>query len=178
MVACYTTMRDRIASSNNARDIDGIQQSYKNFTCNGKPAVDGYQKVNTTTGAATAVAAEPAIALTECQNTTSTWVSAAFVHNWTAQLRSNVMAGWASVDPGSIARAASATTQKATFTAIGTNLIFSPTKDFDIGIEVLYNRANVKQTDTLGCLNAAKATAGCSASGDNVFTRIRLERTF
>ena len=166
------------ASSNNARDIDGIQQSYKNFTCNGKPAVDGYQKVNTTTGAATAVAAEPAIALTECQNTTSTWVSAAFVHTWTAQLRSNVMAGWASVDPGSIARAASATTQKATFTAIGTNLIFSPTKDFDIGIEVLYNRANVKQTDTLGCLNAAKATAGCSASGDNVFTRIRLERTF
>ena len=148
------------ASSSNARDIDGIGQSYKNFSCN--------------------------LATGECQNTNSTWVSGAFVHNWTAQLRSNVMAGWASVDPGSIATSlatGSATTQKASFTSVGTNLIWSPVKDFDIGVEVLYNRANVKQTEGLGCLkvNAAgvsTATAGCSASGDNVFTRIRLERTF
>jgi hypothetical protein len=74
-------------------------------------------------------------------------------------------------------RAAASTTQKATFTSVGTNLIWSPTKDFDIGVEVLYNRANVKETAGLGCLKAG-ATAGCSASGDNVFTRIRLERTF
>ena len=141
------------AKSNNARDIDGIGQSYKNFTC------------------------DSATAPVVCQNTNSTWVSGAFVHNWTAQLRSNVMAGWASVDPGSLARAASATTQKTTFSAIGTNLIFSPTKDFDIGIEVLYNRAKVGEVAGKGCL-AATAVAGCSASGDNVFTRIRLERTF
>jgi len=139
------------ASSSNARDADGIAQSYKNFTCNA--------------------------AATECQNTNSTWVSGAFVHNWTAQLRSNVMAGWASVDPGSIAIAAASTTQKATFTSVGTNLIWSPTKDFDIGVEVLYNRSNAKETAGLGCLKAG-ATVGCSASGDMVFTRIRLERTF
>lgn len=146
------------ASSNNARDIDGIGQSYKNFTCDGSTTV----------------------APTQCQNTTSTWVSGAFVHNWTAQLRSNVMAGWAQVDPGSIARGKSGSTQKATFTSIGTNLIFSPTKDFDIGIEVLYNRQNVSEMTGLakpvGCQTKTDLT--CSASGDNVFTRIRLERTF
>ena len=142
------------AKSNNARDIDGIGQSYKNFTCNS------------------------ATAPTECQNTNSTWVSGAFVHYWTSQVRSNVMAGWASVDPGTIARAAASTTQKATFTAIGTNLIWSPTKDFDIGVEVLYNRAKVDETAGLGCLKSSGVTPGCSASGDNVFTRIRIERTF
>ena len=143
------------ASSSNSRDIDGIGQSYKNFSCNGSTTV----------------------APTECQNTNTTWVSGAFVHNWTAQIRSNLMAGWASVDPGSIARSTASTTQKTTFTAVGTNLIWSPTKDFDIGVEVLYNRAKVGETTGLGCLKAG-ATAGCSASGDNVFTRIRLERTF
>ena len=143
------------ASSSNARDIDGIAQSYKNFTCDGSTTV----------------------APTMCQNTNTTWVSGAFTHNWTAQVRSNLMAGWASVDPGAIARAAASTTQKTTFSSIGTNLIFSPTKDFDIGVEVLYNRAKVGETAGLGCQKVG-ATVGCSASGDMVFTRIRLERTF
>jgi len=166
------------ATSNNARDIDGIAQSYKNWTCNGTQPVAGYSKVDATTGVATATAAVAGVAPTECQNTNSTWVSGAFVHNWTAQLRSNVMAGWASVDPGTIARAAASTTQKATFTSVGTNLIWSPVKDFDIGVEVLYNRASVGETATLGCLKSSGVTPGCSASGNMVFTRIRLERTF
>ena len=151
------------ASSNNARDINGIAQSYKNFTCNTKTAT----------------------APTECQNTNSTWVSGAFVHNWTAQLRSNLMAGWAQIDPGTIARGTayagaygSGSTQKTTYTAVGTNLIWSPTKDFDIGVEVLYNRAKVSETAGFGCQSASGVTPGCSASGVNVFTRIRLERTF
>ncbi len=148
------------ASSSNARDITGVTQSYKNFTC-----------TNTTAA--------------ECQNTNTTWVSTAFVHNWTAQVRSNVMAGMAWVDPGSLARGTtgsqgSLSTQKATFSSIGTNLIWSPTKDFDIGVEVLYNRQNlsgVAPSMLKGCL-VAGATPSCSANGSNVFTRIRLERTF
>ncbi len=175
------------ASSNNARDIDGIAQSYKSFTCLTSPTSgigSGSTAVNTFG--------------TECQNTKSTWLSAAYTHNWTAKIRQNVMAGVAYVDPGSIARASSAATQKATFSAIGTNLIWTPVKDFDIGVEVLYNRSSVgndtatgaivageltgglntlNSQGALGC-NAASAVAGCRSSGSMLMSRIRIERTF
>jgi len=134
-----------------ARDVDGIGQSYTNFTCN-----------------ATA---------TDCQNTTSKYVSVGFTHYWTPTIRQNLMAGMAWVDPGSLATAAAATTQKADFSHLGTNLIWSPTRGFDLGVEVLYNRASVKSTAGLGCLKQG-ATAGCDASGDNFITRLRVERTF
>ena len=158
------------ATSSNARDIDGIAQSYSNFTCN-FDAVTG----NKASDAA-------------CQNTKTTWLSGAFVHNWTSTVRQNVMAGMAWVDPGSIARATSAATQKATFSSIGTNVIWSPVKDFDIGVEVLYNKQSVGNDTTsatnngnpfgkVGC-NAATAVAGCRASGSMVMSRIRIERTF
>jgi len=162
------------ASSNNARDIDGIAQSYKNFTCLQSDPV----------GSGSTIASLK----TTCQNTTSTWVSAAFTHYWTPTIRQNLMGGMAWVDPGSIARASSAATQKATFSSIGTNLIWSPTKGLDIGVEVLYNRASVGNDTTaatnilnsygkLGC-NASSAVAGCSASGDMITSRVRIERTF
>jgi hypothetical protein len=174
------------ASSNNARDIDGIAQSYKNFTC--------LQTNTTTTSAAPAYS-------TSCQNTNSTWVSTAFTHYWTPTVRQNLMAGMAWVDPGSIARASSAATQKATFSSIGTNLIWSPTKGLDIGVEVLYNRASVgndtsdavrntlNSVGALGCkYTGANLTAGttvnpavasgCSSSGDQIISRVRIERTF
>ena len=180
------------STSNNARDIDGIAQSYKNFTCLQTPT---YVNAPTNTGAVSAMT-------TECQNTKSTWLSAAYVHNWSSTVRQNVMAGVAYVDPGSIARASSAATQKATFSAIGTNLIWTPVKDFDIGVEVLYNRSQVGNdtsnavtnslnivgglgcnytTPSSGTLNAANigaVSSGCRSSGHTLMGRVRIERTF
>lgn len=142
-------------SSNNARDIGGIAQSYKNFTCdNGTPNV--------------------------CQNTKSTWVSGALEHYWTPSIRQNLMAGWAKVDPGSIAIAAAASTQKAAFVSIGSNVIWSPTKNFDLGLEALYNRQNVTRgynSATLGC-TGTNFDAACKDSGHGMFYRFRAERTF
>jgi len=145
-------------TSNNARDIPGIGQSYNNFTCS------------------------TASSITTCQNTKSTWVSAAFTHNWTSSIRQNVMAGTAMVDPGSLAYT-SAATQKATFTSIGTNVIWSPVKDFDIGLEALYNRQSVTRNYTgTGCLGTGTGAnapdAGCKDGGSHMFYRLRAERTF
>jgi len=178
------------AGSSNARDIDGIEQKYKNITCLQTPTY-----VSGSTGAVSAIT-------TACQNTKSTWLSAAFVHNWTSTVRQNVMAGVAYVDPGSIARASSAATQKATFSSIGTNLIWTPVKDFDIGVEVLYNRASAGNDTSnsvtnalntaggLGCnyttpssgtidaTNTAAVSSGCRSSGHQLMGRVRIERTF
>jgi len=140
-------------TSSNARNIPGIAQSYNNFTCNSGGTI--------------------------CQNTKSTWVSAAFTHNWTSSVRQNVMAGTAMVDPGSVATAAAAT-QKATFTSLGTNLIWTPVKDFDLGIEALYERQSVSRgytATTAGC-TGTNVVAGCTDNGSQMVYRIRAERTF
>jgi hypothetical protein len=90
------------------------------------------------------------------------------------------MAGMAKVDPGSIAIAAAASTQKATFVSVGSNIIWSPTKNFDLGLEALYNRQNVTRgynSATLGC-TGTNADAACKDGGSNMFYRFRAERTF
>lgn len=86
------------------------------------------------------------------------------------------------VDPGSNAYAL-ASTQKATFTSIGTNVIWSPVKDFDIGLEALYNRQSVTRNYAAGagCLGTTSGSlpdAGCKDGGSNMFYRLRAERTF
>jgi len=131
--------------------VDGISQSYTNFTCNSTA--------------------------TACDNTKSTWGAIAFLHYWTPTIRQNLIAGMASVDPGSIARAAAANTQKTTYTQVGTNVFWSPTKGFDIGVEAMYNRASVGTLASAGCANGS-ATAGCSTSGDNFTYRLRVQRDF
>jgi len=140
-----------------ARNVDGTPQSYKNFTCNAAGTV--------------------------CQNTTSTYVNAAFLHYWTPSVRQNVTAGMAWVDPGLLARTDTtvglAATQKASFTQIGTNIFWSPVKNLDIGVEVMYDRVNVSPTTTTtwGC-GKSGAAANCTYSGDSFITRFRVQRDF
>jgi len=140
-----------------SRDVDGISQSFGNFTCNNLTA--------------------PTTAPTQCQNTTSTWGTVAFLHYWTPTIRQNVVAGMASVDPGSYARTQAANTQKTTYTQLGTNVFWSPTKGFDIGVEAMYNRASPGTLANKGCNNSS-ATPGCSTSGDNFSYRLRVQRDF
>jgi len=141
-----------------SRDVDGISQSYGNFTCNNLAA--------------------PTTAPTQCQNTTSVWGTVAFLHYWTPTIRQNLIAGMATVDPGSIARAYAANTQKTTYSQLGTNVFWSPTKGFDIGVEAMYNRASVGILALKGCNAASGVTAGCSTSGDNFTYRLRVQRDF
>jgi len=148
----------RIASKDSeARGVDGTGQSYINFTCNATGTV--------------------------CDNTKSTYANVSFLHYWTPSIRQNLTAGVAMVDPGMIARAASAATQKATFTQLGTNVFWSPVKGLDIGLEVMYDRASVgnivaDNASKSGCNNITNRTPGCSASGDNIITRFRVQRDF
>jgi len=152
-----------------SRDVDGIPQSFKNFTCNATGTV--------------------------CEDTKSSWGTVAYLHYWTPSIRQNLIAGVAQIDPGAMARAASAATQKATYTQLGTNVFWSPTKGFDIGVEVMYNRSSIGSVAAKGCNYAGAsavtgsgttlavsaipaASAGCSASGDNFTTRLRIQRDF
>jgi len=142
------------------RNVDGITQSYKNFTCFDQAPF-------------------------QCENTKSTFADLAFLHYWTPSIRQNVIAGMAWVDPGSLAstssRVGSAATQKATFTQVGTNVFWTPVKGFDIGVEVMYDRSNVSAyASTIkapGCMTSGLATA-CSTSGDNFTYRLRVQRDF
>jgi hypothetical protein len=152
-----------------SRNVDGIPQSYTNFTCNATAL-----KLASTVGGSNTAAVAP----TQCENTKSTWVTTAFLHYWTPTIRQNIVAGMAWVDPGSIARAAASTTQKTTFSQLGTNVFWSPVRGLDLGVEVMYDRTNVGQTSGLGCLKSSGVTAGCSASGDNFITRLRVQRDF
>jgi len=146
--------------SGESRNIDGIGQSFTNFTCN-------------STG-------------TICDNTKSTWGTIAFLHYWTPSIRQNVLAGMAWVDPGAYARSQTAATQKTTYTQLGTNLIWSPAKGLDIGVEATYNRASVGNdvlTNALiakagGCKVSGAVAAGCSANGDAFSYRLRVQRDF
>jgi len=145
-----------------SRNADGIPQSYSNFTCDA--------------------------AGTTCQNTTSMFADLAFLHYWTPSVRQNMIVGVASVDPGNLARGvlvtsgasvSSAATQKASFFQAGTNVIWSPVKGLDIGMEVMYDRASVSNNviATKGCANAAASTS-CTVSGSAVTTRLRIQRDF
>jgi len=153
-----------------SRDVTGISQSWSNFYC------------DTTTTLSSTVAVP-----TTCENTKSTWGSLNFLHFWTPSIRQNVFSGVAMVDPGSFARGNAANTQKTTYTQVGTNVIWSPTKGFDIGVEAMYDRASVGNavaTANLakagGCASTVSggASAGCSASGNNFVYRLRVQRDF
>ena len=148
-----------------SRNADGIPQAYNNFTCDAAGNI--------------------------CQNTTSLFADLAFLHYWTPSVRQNMIVGMAAVNPGTLATGvlasgalgstspASPATQKATFYQVGTNLIWSPVKALDIGLEVMYDRANVSNNPITGYGCAAtSATPGCKVSGSALTTRLRVQRDF
>ena len=124
-------------------------------------------------------------------------VLAAFLHYWTPQLRSGFAVGYSSVEypnantlfaggviPGTVLNPAPGAPPFAfgsaaqTFATTGTlrdfrlvnlaaNLIWSPVRDLDIGVEVTYDRINVsgRVVDLNKCGNVAVFPAGFNGAG-------------
>jgi hypothetical protein len=105
--------------------------------------------------------------------TTTGWnVAAALVHNWTANWRSQASVGYVEVNPPT-----SSLTQwgKGRLWAVTHGLIFSPAKDFDIGLELQYlNLSNSIQNASAAYLAAGQP--GLKDSGWS--TKLRVERAF
>jgi len=110
---------------------------------------------------------------------TAAWnVAGDLLHYWTSSLRSNFQVSYAAVTPGSYTQTQTFTgggLQKMNFTTVGANLIWSPVKDFDIGVDALYQKVNQNyvagELSTLGGLTPA-------GSYDNIEGRVRVERRF
>ena len=110
-----------------------------------------------------------------------------FTHYWTPWLRSNLIGSYARITPGT-------RTQNTDWTAGGLSqvtawdikhsLIWSPVRNFDIGLELSYARLTQRLTNNPGALPTAlactAASAQCSASvnTNNWTGRVRVERTF
>lgn len=111
--------------------------------------------------------------------TVKSWsIGSALTHNWTNQLKSNVFGSYGSIK----APASSAALVwdgkvgfgDAKLWSVGTNLTFSPVKDFDIGLETIYS--NVKQN--VRYTLASSTDKVVKESDSNWTTRLRVERRF
>ena len=89
-------------------------------------------------------------------------------HFWTKEVRSEVYASYLRRDLALVAGAVG------TGTTVGTALIWSPIKDFDIGLQVNYLRAGWNRAS----LPANYGGGTGSVSESNVVTKVRLERNF
>jgi hypothetical protein len=120
---------------------------------------------------------------TTLDNVTGWNVAAAFTHYWTAQWRSNLTAGYIEVNPPSLA-GTGITWGRGQLQVYTGSIIYSPAKDFDIGLELQY--ANLK--NKLQAINARDSVANTSLadtlaaagalSEGNWSTKLRVERTF
>ena len=99
------------------------------------------------------------------------WVAGAQLrHNWTGTFRSQVYASYTSRDQHAVGGGSG------NAMSLGKAFIYTPTKDFDIGLEFNYIRANWDQA-------ALRTVTGWSArSGDltesNLVTKLRIQRNF
>lgn len=139
--------------------------------------------------------------------TESASITAAFLHYWTPQVRQAVFGSYAYVDyasslrngngPANIAllsNSASAVTRTTfqfnpTFKdydlfTVGSNLIYSPVKDLDIGVEVAYTRLDIQgrvndaNKNPAGTVNAAGVPVRTVSFDDFFLTRLRIQRDF
>ncbi|HEV2572290.1 porin [Methylocella sp. CPCC 101449] len=109
---------------------------------------------------------------------TKAWSAAAiFTHYWTPSLRSHVIGSYARVMPGSVTRntawANGGLSNATTWTLMG-SLIWSPVRNFDIGIEMSYSKLN--QSLPLSVPVGLGTLASVNPS--NWTSRVRVERTF
>ncbi len=121
------------------------------------------------TGAGGGTVASPTV-----YDSTTGWnVGTIFTHYWAPQWRSNFGAAYIELSPPT--STLTSAWGKGKFWEVGANIIYSPVKDFDIGLEVLYaNLKNKVQNPT-----AAFLAAGSPGLSENVITtKLRIERQF
>ena len=131
--------------------------------------------------------------------TVNSWnVAGVFTHYWAPKWRTNVSAGYIQVNtPTSTATATDVVGNtvslpqwgKGSVWEVGGNIIYSPVKDFDIGVELQYSsmKNTIQNTATAICVaNGACGNAAARAltipeaalKGNNITTKLRVERAF
>ncbi|MDF2117039.1 porin [Roseiarcaceae bacterium H3SJ34-1] len=114
-------------------------------------------------------------------------VAGMFTHYWTPSLRSNFIGSYIRITPGQITQATDWTNgglSKATAWDVKTNLVWSPVRNFDIGVELSYARLTQNLTGFGGGLPTAPACTlanpqcATSINTNNWTGRMRVERTF
>lgn len=110
-----------------------------------------------------------------------------FAHYWTPSLRSYLIGSYIRVTPGQITQATDWTNgglSKATAWDIKHNLVWSPVRNFDIGLELSYARLTQNLAGFGGGLPTAPACTvanpqcATSLSTNNWTGRMRVQRTF
>ena len=112
-------------------------------------------------------------------DTTTGWnIAMAATHYWAPQWRSNFSAGYVEFTPPTAAASYTALTLgKGKLWEVAGSIIYSPAKDFDIGLELQY--ANMKAALQNASTTNAWALAGRPGlSESNVTTKLRIERAF
>ena len=108
-------------------------------------------------------------------------LGAVMTHYWDAKWRSNIAAQYVSLMPPT--STVNVVGDGSAWSAAG-SLIYSPLKDFDIGLEVQYLTAKTGFNGgaagqaALATFNTAAATSGAKLSGSGVSTKLRVERSF
>ena len=114
-------------------------------------------------------------------------IAGIFTHYWTPSLRSNFVASYLRITPGRVTRNtdwANGGLSNANVWSVQSSLIWSPVKNFDIGIELAYARLSQSLTGFNGGLptavpcTAAAPMCNASISPNNWTGRMRVERTF
>ncbi len=106
-------------------------------------------------------------------NTTGFNIAGAIVHNWTANWRSQAKAGYVSISPATTTVANQWGSGK--LWEVTHALIFSPAKDFDIGLELQY----LNMTNKVQNPNAAFVLAGQPGLKEAGWSsKLRVERNF
>ncbi|MCC2095539.1 MAG: porin, partial [Hyphomicrobiales bacterium] len=100
----------------------------------------------------------------------------AFTHFWTPTLRSNFAVSYLKITPpSSITNAAVGFPKSSAWQASG-NLIWSPTRGFDIGLEVYY--ASIRHSTRSAAIAATLAAAGVKKNPNDWAVKLRVQRTF
>ncbi len=129
----------------------------------------------------------PAGAFVACSETTKSWhVLAMLTHYWTPTVRQNLSASYQEVTPGAVTRRtdwSQGGLSRAKVLSLGTNVIWSPVRGFDIGLELSYARLNQRLTGLNGAAPTPVAAfvpagAGFKVKSDVFGARMRVERTF
>lgn len=97
--------------------------------------------------------------------------TAAFLHYWTPGVRQSLFGSYSGVSYNTSAKTEYADLRNFDAWSVGSNVIWSPVSEFDIGVEVLYSKVDRKSFQNELLLKGQR-------SEDVVTSRIRLQRDF
>lgn len=154
-------------------DVLWLQAAY----ANGAASYLGLNNV-TNVGRSSVFAADGIIAFNNIKTSTGWNITAAGLHYWTPSVRSTLWGSYTDVQYDHVIRETSNALRDFNVFQVGSALIWSPVSKFDIGVEVLYGRAERNRHYGDFAFFRPFAPFLVKRSEDQVQTRLRLQRDF